>query len=247
MALLAQQVVTRAAEILGTDIPAAVTPLGLLNEVGHVLYSHVEWAFLLRAPVTADLVATQNYVTLPPDFGEFRGRGAIATNGLTNFVKITTPDEYDDAVSYGIAPVGFTYIGAVFTPESPSTGPDPVPRLYVYPVPTTNQPGAVTILYRATWRQLTSAEDHINLPTWMEPLFFDCVLAYLKGLTEHDNATVAERLAKVLTMDNPLYRGARRRDGFQQSVPGPMEGGHVQDRRRGNYGGWVGSTLANPS
>lgn len=247
MALLAQQVVTRAAEILGTDIPGSVTPLGLLNEVGEILCSHVEWAFLQRAPVVADLVATQPYVTLPADFGEWRGKGAIATNGLTTFIKITTPDEYDDAVSYGIAPVGFTYIGAVFTPQSPATGPDPVPRLYVYPVPTTNQAGAVTILYRATWQHLNAAEDHINLPTWMEPLFFECVLAYLKGLTEHDNATASERVTKVLTMDNILYRGARRRDGFQQSVPGPMEGGHVQDRRRGNFGGWVGSTLANPS
>ena len=247
MALLAQQLVTRAAEILGTDIPSSITPLGLVNEVGEIVCSHTEWAFLQRAPVTVDLIATQNYVTLPTDFGEFEVRGAIATNGLTTFIKITTPDEYNDAVSFGVAPVGFSYIGTVYTPESPSTGPDPVPRLYIYPVPSTTQMGAVTILYRATWKRVTAAEDHLNLPVWMEPLFFECVLAYLKGLTEHDNGTASERISKVLTPENTLYRGARRRDGFQQAVPGPMTGGHVQDRRRGSYGGWVGSTLANPS
>lgn len=247
MALLAQQVVTRAAEMLGTDIPATVTPLGLANEVGEILCTHAEWAFLQRPPVTADLTATQNYVILPPDFGEFEGKGAIATNGLTNFIRIVTPEEYNDAVSHGIAPVGFTYIGAVFTPPVPSTGPDPLPRLYIYPPPVTNQADAVTICYRAGWTRLVSAEDHINLPVWMEPLFLECVLAYLKGVTEHDNGTPGDRLAKVLTMDNALYRGARRRDGFAQAVAGPMEGGHVQTRRRASYGGWVGSTLANPS
>ncbi len=193
-------------------------PHDVLNEAGRVLLSLREWNWAKRPPTGLAFVAAQTWIALPADFGSIVS--LTPANGLARAVQQTTSLEVQRYRSLLSMVPSYVYFVAVAHAPEAVTG-IPKPRLEVYPTPGANEAGALQLVYRARWVDLSEDQDDlVPVPDWIESLYVQLVRATAWGYLEND---MGMHLAKVI--NNPLWNAAGLRDSAQQHEHGALSGG----------------------
>lgn len=204
------------------DWPAELPIVDVANEVGEWLYSY-SWAHLARPPAYLDLVQGAGYCVLPDDFGRcvdlIGSPAGIATISLQTLAQVAV------ARREGFGRTT-SYVGAFVQQSFEPPGPAGLWRLEVAPVPIASVTAAFILTYYAGWAQAESTSTHVQVPTWLRPLYIHAVCQYLAGYEHDGEAGVAERLASVRV--SPLWEAAMERDFSVQQDLGPMLGGSGQ-------------------
>ena len=178
-------------------------------------------------------------VSLPSDFREL-----IAINTTSGLLKGVELTGYQDLISKratNFTAVGFHY-GAI-NHAIPTTGGDPVPRLEIWPTPTTNDDNSLTMIYRAGWTAVNSDVIKLRLPTYCDALFLEVLTAFARGYEEEDDGSISDRLISVVS--GPLMAAAVDRDASIQPEYGPVLNGQVT---QGGYTGFANfNAISGPS
>jgi len=103
----------------------------------------------------------------------------------------------------------------------------PVATLKVWPAPRNDVWDDLSLVYRRGWLPLTSDDDVVSVPDWLEPLYLQYVRAFAAGYDEGD--TPLERLAALdqaigFVEGGNIYKAAKRRDVAVQPSYGPASG-----------------------
>lgn len=159
-------------------------------------------------------------IALPADFRDLIAYNT--TSGLLKGIQFTSHGDLLQKRAASFTTVGFHY-AIIVHPINSSSGAAPVPRMEIWPTPSSNETGAITILYRRGWSALTSDADLIQIPDWMHPTFFEFLRAFAHGWEESDNQTASERVSGV--MNGPIWATAVRRDASIEADLGPIING----------------------
>lgn len=212
---------------------AEIAPLSIVNEAGAQLVNMHPWKWLERFTSSLDYVQSQTYVTLPVDFGDVLALYATSTS-VAQF-ELVTFERLLDMRSIGTTvTTGVTY-GALAYPDF-TVGAEPANcRLEVFPTPSANEVGALSMFYRANWVDASPDTDYLDVLPWMVPLYKQVLRAYARGVEEEDVASMSARLAEIVA--GPIFQAAIRRDGRIQSRYGALMGGAIMQARGSAYGG----------
>lgn len=104
-----------------------------------------------------------------------------------------------------------------------SDGGRPEARLEIWPTPTADDAGALTVFYRRGWHTLDQDEEEVSIPEWLESVYLALVRAHARGYVREDVADLNTRVAAIRT--GPLMRAAVQRDAEIQAEFGVLEGG----------------------
>lgn len=208
---------------LGGSLASQLSQDGIINEAGRLLTVMHPWRFLERPPASLDFTSGTAYVALPSDYGQLVAYSYSTDIGLfqfTDFMGLLT------IRAQNVSNAG-SFWGAISSPGQTSvTLVPPVQRIELAPTPSTSVTGALLILYRARWTELSSSTDVANIPWYVESLLRELVAAIALGYSEHDNATTDQRLA--LISQGTLFITAKQYDSMSQPDYGPLCGGAVQ-------------------
>ena len=239
MAINFDSVTSHIRHTLGGDISSDNDYYSIVNEAGDFMASMFPWRWLedTAAVVVAD---DANFSLLPIGFVELLGfapRGLDSRNSLlpaaaagrffaVSMQEITDKRETAPAAqthvdTYATVANGTFYIAIAYTNSGSAV---PVPRLEVFPTPSTNGDASLhgdddcklTIWYRRAWGQISTPSTIFSLPQWMEPLYLQCVRAITRGYEEEDIATANSRLSEVAS--GPLFITAVQRDSLIEST-----------------------------
>lgn len=198
------------------------TPL-VANAAGEWFVSSQAWKWLSRTPASGDFVASQDYVTLPTDFGELV---AVERDNVVAGFTLVSMSELMTMRAKSVASSSELNLWGAVSHSPGTTASAPTPRLEVYPTPSANLTGALKILYRAGWTRLTASEQtHVYIPTFCEPVYIETLRAFALGWEEHDEVGLSERLAAIEM--GPLMQAAMRRDAASQTDYGEIRNGLV--------------------
>lgn len=220
--------------VIVTD--AATTKRQIINEAGR-LFCAEDWNFLIRPPATLNFTSGVEYVALPSDFAQMVGY--TTKTGTLTTLKMTTPHNLI-ALRQGLSGgASSLYYAAIMWPtQTAANAAPPVPRLELWPTPSSSVTAALTITYRAGWTELSSDTDIPNIPTWAESLLVSFVRAYAIGYEEDSKQ---EEIAKVL--GGPEFAACKSRDADVFQDFGPINGGAIQS---GCSPMWWASSVPNP-
>jgi hypothetical protein len=209
---------------LGGRPDAVLNTLELVNLAGSHFCGMSKWRFLMRKFSLRDTVASQSYVTTPDDFGgviTLAGVGANAYYTESDYATIATLQ--NGTTTSGVT--GNPYMYAIVD-TTPSGSTASVRHLELFPVPSTTTTGAMALVYRAKWADLTSDSDYILFPDYTKALFVRVLMAFARGLQREEQGSLSQRLAELQT--SPEFLSAVRQDRAMQSDLGEIEGS-VQD------------------
>lgn len=204
------------------DTPAQ---LELLNFAGRHMVAAHPWKWLTSV---ADLgtTASQNTLDLPSDFGSL-----LYVQYKSELVEQVEVTSIPTLLNYERGPGTFDfYVAIVWATESNIK----VPKLRVFPVPTTTDADRMQIYYRADWTEITADSGYITIPEFMHPLFREVVSACALGWNEADDFT--ERTGAGATAATPYLRtvwagdiamSAKAFDGRVQRTSGKLQNGIV--------------------
>jgi len=140
------------------------------------------------------------------------------TSGLGSVVVWGAQMERYDGDLTRIAPTRYeSNAGA-----SPENFGEPVRRLAVWPTPSEDQHGALSVVYRRRPRRIISETETIEIPTWCEDLFFDVCRITARGAHEEDDGHLYARLDDL--RGSMLFNDAVQQDESEQRSLGPMRG-----------------------
>lgn len=165
-----------------------------------------------------------NYAALPSDFAELVAYDATAS---TQSFSLTTLQALLEMRASSVGFGQFAFLGAIEWAASASTaGGAPTPRLALFPTPTAFLLNALTIQYRAGWREVTDDQNQLSIPAWTETLYLQILRHFAKGYEEDDQGDLSMRLGIVTA--GPLFTAAKRRDGLIQPSYGMLRGGALR-------------------
>lgn len=203
----------------------------IINEAGRALYNAWPWKFKERPAALLNLTISTAYVALPSDFGELASLNYVSQ---TTSIELTDFDTLATLRNTNTTPAGFHYWAAIVQPEQTAqTSTLPVARLELYPTPTASVTGALSVMYRAAWRELSDDTHYAAIPLWAESLLVQYVRAFAEG---YDDAGAVEGMPiRVLNVNNlvaeieagPLFQRATQKDMLTQPHYGVMTGGLV--------------------
>lgn len=192
--ITAAQVIAQIAYEIGGPVAAELGGgLAMVNWAGRHVYGMRGWSSSLRGSATLDYVAGQSWVALPTDFGELM---YVREGGLA--FRIVQLSELERYLGSGDA----WRTGAL-------SFEDGAYRLNLGHEPEDNADDALTVVYRRRWVDLTSDDDEIDVPVWMELLIRRVASAIARGL---ESGMVDEELARVES--SPVYAAAVRADSM---------------------------------
>jgi hypothetical protein len=164
---------------------------------------------------------------LPPDFGDIVT--IESTQSLVNSIQLTSLDHLNLMRTNQIQVAGWNYYGAIVWGKSDiSTAIDggiPTARLEVWPSQTVDDHDAFTMIYRAKWEDVSSDDDFLSIPPFMELMYLQILRALATGYEEDTLASVTQRLAEVRV--GPEFEACRNFDQRTQETLGPLRGGAV--------------------
>ena len=183
----------------------------IVNIAGEHLFTH-PWKFREKT-ATLSLVAAQEYVVLPSDFGELMSawKGdtpiAIVTPEILQNYRLTTfPD--------------WQYKAAIRTVVPTTGSPTQTFRLELYPTPTANETDVVKITYRFGWQGVTSSTPDatvISIPSSVEAT----LISYVRAVAEsYEDGMQSQRFAEIEA--GPIFGAAQRKDGMIQTHFGQL-------------------------
>lgn len=195
----------------------------LLNDAGHYLTNMHDWGWLARPPANLNFVASQEYVTLPSDFGN------MLSIEVPNSLQTTVQEETLERILYlrgSSLNDPFRYHVAVVFPTQTSVTVAPGnPRLEIWPTPGSNESNALRISYRAGWTVLTAVNSVPNIPVDVEPLFIQIVRAF-GAAAGNPSINLNDLLTKIEM--GPITRGLKSNYGVVQGSLGMTQAGIVQ-------------------
>jgi hypothetical protein len=194
----------------------------------------------------ADIDGTMrlNSVALPADF-----RSIISiqsTDSLVRGVKLTSIQTINEVRTTQLDVASdWDYLAAILYAGSP-----PTPILEIWPTPSRNELGAMTIFYKKRWTRKFTDSDVLDFPEFVDHLFLEIVRAFAMS---YENGPAGQQLLPGLLANieaGPEFRAAKSSDGSLQWNRGRVEGGGSQIYRGWYHRGNVGSTpwrVAGPS
>ena len=102
----------------------------------------------------------------------------------------------------------------------------PRPRLDIWPTPTADTLGAVTVYYRAGWMTVEDDNQFLYLPEWMETLYLFLVRTFARGYERESEFNIGTALGAMAA--SPLFTAAQQRDKEMTPSLGAMAGGAAQ-------------------
>ncbi len=184
------------------------------------------------------------YALLPANFMELIAYDT--TNSLVNSLELTTYQHLLELRTNQIEIAAWNFWGAISWFPDATDSDRLKPRLDLWPDPPAGTTETLSIFYKASWPRVTTSDEEVQIPEWMEPLYIHWLRAYAKGYEDDadDQPGVNQRLAAVV--NGPLYMGAVDRDGRLQPEYGPLRGGAVQIQPSG-HNRFLRTTVAGPS
>ena len=218
-----------------TTLPNDITLAQVINYAGHLFFSSHQWNFRERDPITVDLVKDQQYVNLPLDFGELTG--IEMTEALNYGVTVVTPQQLVTRRATSITVTQQYYWVAIFQPGQPGRTSDfPPPRLEIWPTPAADNINAITLIYRAKWRDFAdtgagTSVDTANVPDYAEMALIEVVRAVTAGWGERQLQPQGGVTGTMkLVLEGAIWAACVTTDGMQQMTYGPLSGGAIQGR-----------------
>lgn len=192
----------------------------LCNQAGHHLTSMHAWEWLKRPAVALSLVAGQEFVKLPADFGRaIVNQGALISGGF----KWATFEYVISLRSQSVQVTGpWWYVGALVHRPSIAGG-ALESRVEVYPTPTASDNTTYKAAYYAAWTDLRDDRQAIPIPGSIELLYLELVFALAQGYEEHDIAGLSARVSAL--SGSEIFTRAVAYDGSRVSNIGQMGGG----------------------
>lgn len=205
------------------DWPQAIEPVEIANEAGEWLYSIEEWNALARAPADLSLVALQEWIDLPADFGRIVSDKITTQTGFGHTLRLGTMDEVRDARSVQPGGNSLCYVGCIAHTGPILAGPRSAARLQIGPIPSQSATDVFLLSYKAGWVEVTNGSDHILVPSWMESVYVAAATAFVGGREQEEQGTVEDRLDRLVA--SSLMLALRNRDLSIQTSFGPIRGG----------------------
>lgn len=203
----------------------------VVNEAGRYLTTVRRWRFMQRPPATLNFVADQEYVDLPNDFAHLLN---IVANGLTVYYEHSTYEQILKMRAQDVTPQGIVYWGAIVQPpNADSQTALPPPRIELHPAPPSNQQGALTVVYRAKWRDLSDNDDVANIPEYAEMLLIQYIRAFAQAYENDHYRNLAPLLEEVES--SGIFRNTLDYDNAVQEQYGRIENGQVASMRSAQF------------
>lgn len=206
-------------EAIGHVLNNADAPrmLDASNRAGAILYSD-PWRWLDHRLWTASIAANSERIVLPAAVGSVTDVQSATGAGLGAYTFTPDYSRIQRAKAIGAIP----YLIAPF--HEPDANGESVAFLAVWPVPTATQSGALTVLGRARWVNMTNETIAVPLPAELpifEALFVEYARAYAVGYERPERTSVEEQLAMVRA--GAIYGLAREADRRQFSKSAPAQ------------------------
>lgn len=212
--------------VLGSRVGAFPSPRDIVNACGKYIFSLRLWKFRRRPPYAISLTSSQEYVSLPTDFGQLQ---SIYATGTTMDFQIVEMDELVDLRRNSITSQ-YGYRVAVVQPGQTSASAEmAAPRLEIWPTPSASASSAAKIVYYANWTELTAPSDKVNIPAWAEPVMYTLIPEWAAGTADgnlmdrQDRFGASKVLAAAISMD-----------GLMQTTAGRVRNGLLAHNERFN-------------
>jgi hypothetical protein len=226
------------------------TPYGRFPVVERVGQNaiHIGWPYATTGTITNfSATVKADSIVLPIDFGNIIN--IQPTEGLVNSFNLTDVGFINQLRTNEVAVGNFRYWGAVTRghnydhvgTESLGQG---AWRLEIYPTPTVVKYNALTMYYRAGWREITEDLAFIPIPDYCETLFRQLMRSFARGYEEDDVGSLHLRLMEI--EKSPIFIHAKQRDGNIQNTLGQMAGGAAEQQSR-NYNEYLKTTVIGPN
>lgn len=185
-----------------------------------------------------DLTISFPYVNMPDDFGQLltcRRDGLTTDFALVDYQALAEMRDHD-------LPAPFLTYGALFQPaQSAQTSALSQWRMEIYPTPTAAVRNALTLTYRAKWRELTDDTHYAAVPDFCEPLLIEFIRAVAEGFdnrhAEQDGllpaASMMDRIQAIKA--SALFRDAVNEDSQVQPSYGVLGEGLIGAQQSGMY------------
>ena len=218
-----------------TTLPSGITLAQVINHAGRLFFSAHTWNFRERNPIDVNLVAGQEFVELPWDFGELTG--IEMKEGLNFGVTVVSPQQLVTRRATSITVTQQYYWVAIVQPGQEGRASDfPPPRLEIWPTPSSNNITAITLIYRSKWRDFAdttanTSVDTANVPDYAEMALIEVVRAVAAGWGERQLQPQGGVTGTLkLVMEGAIWAACVATDGLQQHTFGPLSGGAIQGR-----------------
>lgn len=235
MTITAKVLKDHVSHALGGTVSSQLSEIGIVNEAGRHMFN-TAWGFRSRPPKDITFVSGNDYAELPLDFGEM-----IAANMKDGLVQTFTFTTFDDLIHRRRTSTGATnhFWIAISYPriESDQLG-VPMPRLELYPTPTTGD--QLTVSYRAKWEDLIDDDDIAQVPDYAESALIAMTRAFALGYEEEG---MELRVAEVEM--GPIWQRLLEKDGIVQPSYGEIRNGALSMIQPRHNLPW--DSTANPS
>lgn len=197
-----------------------------LNDAGRRLYSVHPWGFLTRGPVALPVVANQNYLDLPPDFGGMLNLWAPRTGTFTN-VEVVDLGAIGELRANTTVTITSGVMYVCFDANGGGVGQEPMPRALLHPTPAANGSPTMQMIYTRQWRNVreSDANTAVGIPEDFEDALLTgaCLLAW-----NRENPELKKDPSEYIYLIDQLKAA----DGQNQPSGGYMRGGAKERMNR---------------
>lgn len=190
----------------------------IANMAGEDLCSAHAWKWLEPEDVPLNLLAGVGHVYLPE--GTASVSQVVVAGGTGLAAAVTAQDVTAIREGFFPPPSGPVVWYATSTDEDGNL------RLEVAPIPTTSSLGTLVATIRRGWVELVDDQSRARIPRWLEPLYVEWLLEYVRGLYREADGTWTARRDRLL--GSQTFRQYQKRDGGVQVDLGEQSGGAAQ-------------------
>lgn len=170
---------------------------------------------------SVDFDVDVSHVLLPTDFGTHVD--LFGTRSFTRYAYAASLSEMIESDTNQLVSTSFLTLYGIEWAQGADKE-QPVATLKVWPEPSQATWDELSLIYRRGWLELTSDDDIVPIPEWLENLYIQYVRAFAAGY--EDGKSPLERLAALetalkLVRTGEVYADAKRRDVSMQPNYGP--------------------------
>lgn len=164
------------------------------------------------------------YVNLPADFGLLID--IESTNNHTRQVTLTSLGHLETLRGDIVEATLDYFVALEFPTQTSASAAPPQARLSIYPPPASDAAGALSLVYRAGWVELSNPSQVANIPPQFDALLVELVRAFAQargGISDKTLVDLLEPIERSALMDR-----LKRHDGAVQPRIGPLRHGCVR-------------------